>query len=288
MRTLATAQTASRPDSRPGSRPGSRPAASAGPLAPLLADLSRITLLTREQETELGRRVQAGDPAAREAFAVANLPLVIRIARLYQDRGLPLADLIQEGVPGLLRAVDGFNPEAGTRFSTYASYWIRQSIERAIVNTARPIRLPVHLYSLLGRNDQEILDCAPGTLTGTRGERARARRIARVRQAEGLIAAQWCGLGDAGRAIASTGTPDQIAMDREERREERRRLRAAVDGLSDPRCRQIIRARFGLDGGKPRTLEAIGREIGLVKERVRQLEQAALAELRERLGQCRD
>jgi RNA polymerase primary sigma factor len=278
--TLATAQTASRPDSHPGSRP----AASAGSLAPLLADLSRIALLTREQETDLGRRVQAGDPAAREAFALANLPLVIQIARQYQDRGLPLADLIQDGVPGLLRAIEGFNPAAGTRFSTYASYWIRQSIERAIVNTARPIRLPVYLYSLLGRNDQEILDRVTISVPGMRGKRARARRIVRVRQAEGLIAAQWCGLGDAGRAIASTGTPDQIAMDREERR----RLRAAVDDLSDPRCRQIIRDRFGLDGGEPRTLADIGREMGLVRERIRQLEQAALAELRERLGQCGD
>src|SRR2546427_6844808 len=140
-----------------------------------LAEIARIPLLTREEEQALARRVQAGDEAAKQRLVEANLRLVVQIARRYLNRGLPLPDLIEEGNLGLLRAVEKFEPERGTRFSTYATWWIRQAVTRALANQARTIRLPVHVELLLARYVRE-----QSRLTQTLGRTPTAEELAQA------------------------------------------------------------------------------------------------------------
>src|SRR6266699_1972860 len=240
-----------------------------------LREIARIPLLTREAEAELARRVRAGDDAAKARFIESNLRLVVQIARRYLNRGLPLPDLIEEGNLGLMRAVEKFEPERGTRFSTYGTWWIRQAITRALANQARMIRLPVHVELLLTRyvREQSRLTQTLGR-TPTAEELAQAlgtsaREIAEleeVRQHPVSLDAPAGGessatLGDliADRATMPSETLADLFRDRAD-------LASVLDDLAANE-RTVLRRRFGLEGDPPETLETIGQRLGLSRER---------------------
>jgi RNA polymerase sigma factor (sigma-70 family) len=260
-------------------------------LATYLREIARIPLLTREQEGELARGIRAGDEAAKQRLIEANLRLVVQVARRYINRGLPLPDLIEEGNIGLLRAVEKFEPERGTRFATYATWWIRQAVSRALANQARTIRLPVHVEMLLGRYKRErerltqTLNRVP-----TAGELARAlgtseEQIGELEELRLQPVSLDAPLGTDTRRVGDTIVDEAADPAAVLTRlfHERADLVAVLDDLA-PNERAVLRRRFGLDGDEPETLEAIGRRLEYSRERVRQIEGAGLRKLRALLG----
>jgi len=257
-----------------------------------LGEISRIPLLSREEEHALATRVRAGDDTAKQRMVESNLRLVVQIARRYLNRGLPLPDLIEEGNLGLLRAVEKFQPDRGTRFSTYATWWIRQAVVRALANQARTIRLPVHVEMLLGRYVREqrrltqVLGRTPNTaeLAAALGiSEEEVEELDEVRQHPVSLDAPAGGDHQAtlGDVIADrTADPaDSFASLFRQRAE----LQSVLDDLAANE-RTVLRQRFGLDGDAPETLEAIGQRLKLSRERVRQIETAGLRKLRALLG----
>jgi RNA polymerase primary sigma factor len=262
------------------------------PIEIYLSEIRQIPLLTREQEVELAKRVATGDEAAKKRMVESNLRLVVMLARRYQGRGLPLGDLIAEGNLGLIRAVEKFRWDRGTRFSTYATWWIRQAIQRALANQARLIRLPVHVEAQLGkvRRTQERLT----------QEQGRPPEAAEVADALGLTVKDLEALEEASKMPLSLETTvggegegiqlKDVVADRDDtgaapvadllRREAN--LRTLLDDLL-PKERAILFDRFGLGSEPPMTLESIGQRLGVTRERVRQIEAAALQKLRRRL-----
>jgi RNA polymerase primary sigma factor len=256
-----------------------------------LGEIARIPLLTRDEEIELARRVRAGDDAAKQHLIEANLRLVVQVARRYLNRGLPLQDLIEEGNLGLMRAVDKFEPERGVRFSTYATWWIRQAVVRALANQARLIRLPVHVEVLLGRHARE-----QQRLTQALGRPPTSQELA---QALGITAQQVEELEELRRPPVPLDAPvgedrrravDTIADESSDPSavltrlfRERADLVGVLDDLAESE-RKVLRRRFGLEGAPPETLESIGRDLGLTRERIRQIEGAGLRKLRPLLG----
>jgi RNA polymerase primary sigma factor len=251
-----------------------------------LEQVRRYPLLTAEQEADLARRIEHGDAAARERMIACNLRLVVAIARRYQGQGLPLIDLVQEGTIGLMRAVERFDWRRGNKFSTYATWWIRQAVARAIVNQGTPIRLPVHVADRerkIARSERDLTAClgrAP-----TEAEVAAHARVtpAQVRAAhEGIrsVASLDRPVGEAGEITLGDLVPgeDEDPLEGVAAESAARVVRRAIRRLPE-REQQIVCERFGIGCGRPRTLAEIGRELGVSEERVRRLEGRALARL---------
>jgi RNA polymerase primary sigma factor len=253
----------------------------------LLSEISLHPLLTAAEEVALAKRIERGDIVAKHRMVESNLRLVVSIAKRYRGFGLPLLDLIQEGAIGLNRAVEKFDWRRGHKFSTYATWWIRQAIQRAISNNARTIRIPVHvlerrrkvettmrqLETELGRRPtrDEIAAAAGMTPAGVDEMLALARTTLSLDQPLGTDGDQ----AELGELLSDPRTEDP--EDELERLRRRRIVHDALHGLPE-RERMIVEAHYGLVG-EARTLQEIGRDLGLTRERVRQLEAHALAQL---------
>jgi len=275
----------------PVAEPGQAPEAAARTreiLSLYLDDIRRIKLLTADEEQDLARRVQAGDAEAERRLVEANLRLVVSIARRHLNRGLSLLDLIEEGNMGLLHAAKKFQPERGTRFSTYATWWIRQAVVRSLANQARTIRLPVHVGLLLGQSAKkrnaltQELGRAPTT-----EELAQALGwpISEVEQLESLRQ-QPLSLDTPSREQGKAALADAVADTSSAPGQglgailkARADLAGVLEDLPDAE-RMVVTLRFGLDAEEPMTLERIGRRMNVTRERVRQIEAAALKRLR--------
>jgi len=261
------------------------------PLETYLREINETALLTAADERELAEAIGRGDVESRDRMVRANLRLVVNIARGYTGKGLGLQDLIEEGNLGLLRAVEGFDPAMGTRFSTYASYWIKQSIKRALINTAKTIRIPAYMVELLSKWRRASVRVAEEL-----GRTPTPEEIARVL---GLPRKKLPIIKKAIRIYNSTPQTDQseagwslgemIMDDRsksaEDQLQESDDLTHVMRMLEtmDQREATILRMRFGIDDNEPRTLKEIGESLGLTRERVRQIETEALAKLSDSL-----
>jgi len=260
------------------------------PFEAYLRDINHTPLLDAEQELKLAWRIEEGDGEARDHLVRANLRLVVSLARGSAGRGLSLEDLIAEGNLGLLRAAEGFDPSMGCRFSTYATFWIKQSMKRAVVNTGKMIRLPSYMVDLLtkwrrataklqeerGRapTPQEVADCL-----GLSAKKVKIiQKAIRIHNAASQEDVDGAGLAlgelkqeeESGPGAQMTGAED---------------LRQVLDLLDkmDKREAAVLRMRFGLEGEEPKTLKDIGDRLGLTRERVRQIERDSLLKLREHL-----
>ncbi len=247
-------------------------------------------LLTAEQERQLARRIREGsDHVAREQMIAANLRLVVKIAKDYSNPGMTLGDLVAEGNLGLLRAVEEFNPDAGVRFSTYAAWWIKQSIRRAMVNAGQPIHIPAYLAKYITKWRQ-----AASELEGEAGRPPSVDEMARrlkISRKKALIIQQGLQAVNAPTQIGgpSTQVLSEILADEDTTMPEQALMdscnapivRALLSNLGQ-REQKVLELRFGLDGheGPQRTFKQIGTMVGLTRERVRQLEKKALAELK--------
>lgn len=253
-----------------------------------LREVRRSTLLTFKQEQQLGKRVMAGDEDARQQMIEANLRLVISIGKRYMNRGFPFADIVEEGNLGLIKAVEKFNYKKGFRFSTYASWWIRQFIERAIINQGKLVRLPVHVVERLNRYLGKVEALVQELGREPTAEEVAARMKTSVEEVEDLkqlvrsTSSLDSPVGEGQDTFLRDIIEDPLCLSPADTAEgvlRRTEMMAWVKELPEKE-RTVILARFGLDGEESRTLEEIGREMGLTRERVRQIETAALVRLR--------
>jgi RNA polymerase primary sigma factor len=253
-----------------------------------LREIGQVKLLTPEEEIELAARIKKGDKRAREHMIKANLRLVVKIARDYEGIGLPLLDLISEGNIGLMKAVERFDPKKGGKLSTYGSWWIKQSIKRALANQSKTIRLPVHLVDKISRMRrlamklQEELGREPTDDELADELQTTSGRVAQMRMASIRPASLDAPIGDDDSNSFSEIVQDEAAFSPYEHLEEKTvtaMLRDLVKKL-DSREASILNFRFGLDGGPERTLEEVGEKFGVTRERVRQIQNIALRKLR--------
>lgn len=262
------------------------------PIKSYLKEIKNIPLLTAEQEIELSRRVQKGDKSARDHMINANLRLVISIAKRYTNLGIPLSDLIEEGNIGLMRGVDKFDPDKGFRFSTYAAWWIKQGISRAIIDQGKMIRVPVYLneeilkYRKMVEKLTQLLKRRP-----TPAEIAKKLRVTveKVRELDGAIAKMSsldAPLGDDGDGQMFDVLEDDSLIAPDEAVEtflNNERARALLNEL-DHRERMIIELRFGLgEQDREHTLAEIAKKLGISRERVRQVEELTISKLKKLL-----
>jgi RNA polymerase primary sigma factor len=250
-------------------------------------EIGRYPLLTREQEVELAKRVERGDKQAKDLMVNSNLRLVVSIAKRYQGHGLSLLDLVQEGIIGLIRAVEKFDHRKGFKFSTYATWWIRQAVQRGVANKAREIRIPVHIVEReqkISRAERELgprLGRQPTDEEVAEQARLPLQQVREVREAARAITSLDRPLGDEEGgsyhelvAGESEGPEREVTVSLEQST-----LRRAVAELPE-REREVVKLRYGLDGDPdPASLEEIGRRLGVTRERVRQIEAAALERL---------
>ena len=258
------------------------------PVKAYLKEIGQVPLLSAEEEQTLARAARAGDADARRRLSEANLRLVVSVAKRYAGRGLPFLDLIQEGNLGLMKAAEKFEPDRGFKFSTYATWWIRQAITRAIADQGRTIRIPVHLVEHINRVRKTA-----GELLRKNGREPTAEEIAvrlemepdRVRELLQLAqepVSLETPVGEEEDAHLEDFIQDEeagIPVDEAGRQLLRRELMNVLKSLT-PREERVITLRFGLDDGRPRTLEELGKEFNVTRERIRQIEAKALRKLR--------
>ena len=258
------------------------------PVKAYLKEIGQVPLLSAEEEQTLARAARAGDADARRRLSETNLRLVVSVAKRYAGRGLPFLDLIQEGNLGLMKAAEKFEPDRGFKFSTYATWWIRQSITRAIADQGRTIRIPVHLVEHINRVRKTA-----GELLRKNGREPTAEEIAvrlemepdRVRELLQLAqepVSLETPVGEEVDAHLEDFIQDEeagIPVDEAGRQLLRRELMSVLKSLT-PREERVITIRFGLDDGRPRTLEELGKEFNVTRERIRQIEAKALRKLR--------
>lgn len=256
-----------------------------------LREIGKIPLLNAEEELELAQKVVAGDKRAKDKMAEANMRLVVSIAKRYSGRGLDFLDLIQEGNTGLLRAVEKFDPDKGFKFSTYATWWIRQAITRAIADQARTIRIPVHMVETINkllrtqRRMTQELNREPSIEELAKELEMEPDKVEYVMKIKQDITSLDAGVGRDGDDEDSvlrdfiededSATPEESAASQLLKEQ----VQAILSTLSD-REQKIIKMRFGLEGGKSHTLEEVGQEFAVTRERIRQIEAKALAKLR--------
>ena len=256
-----------------------------------LREIGKIPLLTGEEEFALAQRVLKGDKKAKDKMAEANMRLVVSIAKRYSGRGLDFLDLIQEGNTGLLRAVEKFDPDKGFKFSTYATWWIRQAITRAIADQARTIRIPVHMVETINkllrtqRRMTQEFNREPTIEELAKELEMTPEKIEYVIKIKQDITSLDAGIGRDGDEEDSTLSDfveDEDSVTPEESAATqllKEQVREVLSSLSD-REQKIIRMRFGLDNGKNHTLEEVGQEFAVTRERIRQIEAKALIKLR--------
>lgn len=256
-----------------------------------LREIGKIPLLTGEEEMELAQRVVKGDKDAKDKMAEANMRLVVSIAKRYSGRGLDFLDLIQEGNTGLLRAVEKFDPTKGFKFSTYATWWIRQAITRAIADQARTIRIPVHMVETINkllrtqRRMTQELNREPTIEELAREMEMEPEKIKYVMKIKQDITSLDASIGRDGEeddSVLGNFIEDEDAVSPEDSAASqllKEQVMNVLSGLSD-REQKIIKMRFGLDDGKSHTLEEVGQEFAVTRERIRQIEAKALNKLR--------
>ena len=255
-------------------------------LSLFMREVRRHRLLTREEEVELAKRIEQGDLRAKEQLVNSNLRLVISNARKYEGLDLPLLDLIQEGILGLIRAAEKFDYRKGFKFSTYATFWIREAIQRAIANRARTIRIPVHIGQLerkIGRAQRELaarLGREPTEEEVAEAAELDVRQVRETHQVARVVASLDRPVGEESDATLGSLLPSKSRGPEEEveiaLREDA--LRTALKRLPD-REREVVRLRYGIDGEEPTPLRETGRLLGMSSDAVRRLERKALAEL---------
>ncbi len=263
-----------------------------------LRQINETALLTADLEKELGWRIiNENDQEAKEWMIKANLRLVVSISKNYSHRGLPLADLIEEGNIGLIRAVEGFDPAQGARFSTYASWWIKQAIKRTLINAVQPIHIPAYMVELIAkwkettRRLEEDLGRQPTTHELAAAMEVPLKKLQIIRRAlKAFHAPPQAPVGEDGETIDfadlfedfRTAQPDEVIA----RSDDFKTIVRLLEAI-DERDARVLKLRFGLEGQEPLTLKQIGEEVGLTRERVRQIEVEALRKLQARLDDDR-